>query len=441
MLRRLRRIPWDALRTRLILLIIAVGFAFLFPGDTPGGNGLSDKVLGQARDRLFNYVTWEAEALFHKVVQTQSGLAPYLSEADRAAYVVVYLRKVANLQTLNARIDAILKDPTIPDKEAASAEFVRLRDEKRKDVAVRQALAEAIIETQIASVLRDEGLAVLGEVIPPVSAHITDLPLLLIISPREQIRRELAVNLVAMPPEEQARLEDSIDHGLNVSSLIVPLGGLGLYPSMVYQTWSTRLFNTVAHEWSHNYLYFFPLGLLYMNSYETLTINETTASLFGNEIERKVILRFYKDYPALVNQLPPEIPRRGEQKPTPTPTSRDPNAPPRFDYNSEMNTTRITVDFLLHFKLVDLAERYMEARRRVFAANGYNYRKLNQAFFAFYGGYQAPGGGGAGGADPIGPAIADIRANSPSLKAWLETMRNITTREQLLATRNSVRGR
>jgi hypothetical protein len=103
-----------------------------------------------------------------------------------------------------------------------------------------------------------------------------------------------------------------------------------------------------------------------------------------------------------------------------------------------MNETRVTVDSLLAQGKIEEAERYMEQRRRLFVAHGYRIRKLNQAYFAFYGGYQSPGTG-AGGADPIGPAITEIRQHSPSLRAWLETMRAITSRDQLLAVRDALR--
>jgi hypothetical protein len=103
-----------------------------------------------------------------------------------------------------------------------------------------------------------------------------------------------------------------------------------------------------------------------------------------------------------------------------------------------MNETRVTVDSLLAQGKIEEAERYMEQQRRLFVAHGYRIRKLNQAYFAFYGGYQSPGAG-AGGADPIGPAITEIRQRSPSLRAWLETMRAITSRAQLLAVRDALR--
>ena len=74
-----------------------------------------------------------------------------------------------------------------------------------------------------------------------------------------------------------------------------------------------------------------------------------------------------------------------------------------------MNETRVNADRLLTAGKIDEAEQYMEMRRRLFVANHYAIRKLNQAYFAFYGGYQSPGDTGAGGSDPIGPAIAEIR--------------------------------
>ena len=68
----------------------------------------------------------------------------------------------------------------------------------------------------------------------------------------------------------------------------------------------------------------------------------------------------------------------------------------------------------------------------MFVAHGYFIRKLNQAYFAFYGGYQS-GSPGEGGSDPIGPAVQAIRDQSASVFDWIETMREIVTRDQLLA--------
>ncbi len=129
-------------------------------------------------------------------------------------------------------------------------------------------------------------------------------------------------------------------------------------------------------------------------------------------------------YPDLLP--PPSLPTTSSDAPSPTP---DPNA---FDYGAAMNETRVTVDQLLAAGKVDQAEAYMEQRRQVFVAHGYVIRKLNQAYFAFYGGYQS-GSPGEGGSDPIGPAVQAIRDQSDSIFGWIETMRAIVTRDQLLA--------
>jgi hypothetical protein len=136
-----------------------------------------------------------------------------------------------------------------------------------------------------------------------------------------------------------------------------------------------------------------------------------------------VLARYYPELvPAPVQPAPP-VASTGA---APTPE------PPAFDYGEEMNETRIHVDELLAAGEVEEAEAYMEERREVFAENGYLIRKLNQAYFAFYGGYQS-GAPGVGGQDPIGPTVNRLRENSPSIYEWILTMRGITSRNQLLA--------
>jgi hypothetical protein len=98
-----------------------------------------------------------------------------------------------------------------------------------------------------------------------------------------------------------------------------------------------------------------------------------------------------------------------------------------------MNTTRVRVDELLAAGDVAGAEQYMEERRQFFYENGIRLRKINQAFFAFYGGYQAGGGvSGAGGQDPTGPAVLAIRRSAPGILDFILTLRSVTTRDELL---------
>jgi hypothetical protein len=81
---------------------------------------------------------------------------------------------------------------------------------------------------------------------------------------------------------------------------------------------------------------------------------------------------------------------------------------------------------------IEQAESYMEARREYFWENGYLLRKINQAYFAFYGSYNDTPGGGAAGDDPIGPAVQNLRSQSSSLKAFIDKMKRLTSFEELL---------
>jgi hypothetical protein len=103
---------------------------------------------------------------------------------------------------------------------------------------------------------------------------------------------------------------------------------------------------------------------------------------------------------------------------------------PPFDFRAEMHTTRVTADALLAQGKIDEAEAYMEQRRQVFWNNGYLIRKLNQAYFAFHGAY-ADVPGGAAGEDPVGPAVRALRAESPSLAAFVNRISWMTSFQQL----------
>ena len=92
-----------------------------------------------------------------------------------------------------------------------------------------------------------------------------------------------------------------------------------------------------------------------------------------------------------------------------------------------MRETRTTVDGYLAQGQVEPAEQYMEQRRQEFAAKGYYIRKLNQAYFAFYGSYaDSPTS-----VSPIGTELRKLRGQQKSLRDFLETVGNITSRQQL----------
>jgi hypothetical protein len=275
------------------------------------------------------------------------------------------------------------------------------------------------MQDQVATVIAEEGLIVLGAVLPPVSAQLTPLPYILVISPRVEIRQIYNIPLqhgLTVPTQEE--IETLVLDEIDRSALVVPIGGLGIWPAMIHESGSINyLVDTIAHEWAHHWLTFHPLGISYGGSPALRTINETVASIFGDEIGAKVIERYYPEF-----------------KPSPPSTEEVPGAagedePPAFDFNREMAATRNTVDELLAEGKVDEAETYMEQRRQFFWDNGYRIRKLNQAYFAFYGAYaDSPGEQGD---DPIGPALLALREDSNSLAEFMKRVASITSLEKL----------
>ncbi|HEX2698572.1 MAG TPA: hypothetical protein VHM28_12755, partial [Anaerolineales bacterium] len=103
---------------------------------------------------------------------------------------------------------------------------------------------------------------------------------------------------------------------------------------------------------------------------------------------------------------------------------------PPFDFRAEMHTTRVTADALLAAGKINEAEAYMEQRRQIFVRNGYAIRKLNQAYFAFYGAY-ADVPGGAAGEDPVGPAVRALRDQSKSLVDFVNRIAWMTSFDEL----------
>jgi hypothetical protein len=84
------------------------------------------------------------------------------------------------------------------------------------------------------------------------------------------------------------------------------------------------------------------------------------------------------------------------------------------------------VDGLLAQGRVDEAEALMEQRRREFAAEGYYFRKLNQAYFAFTNLYAGQAGDPSA-TNPIGPKVDELRRRSASLSDFLDRIGGVTS--------------
>ena len=359
--------------------------------------------------KQFDFLVWEVNALRAKATAVLANSHAFLDEETRRQVVLDYLAAVQAVNWLNWEIERVYTDPQVDDPAGATQALQAELAAQRAEMARLQTVAEAIVQEQVGGLLRELGLCRGGRAWPPVLMHMTPLPTVLIVSPRDQIERQYQIPLLAGlgTPEKEA-LETAVFHSLNLSALVVPIGGMATYPAMIMEGSNINwLADVVAHEWAHHWLMPYPVSLNYMTDPAVQTINETAATIVGREIGPQVVARFY---PELL-PAPPE-PVEGE-----TAVSPD---PPTFNFRAELAATRVETERLLAAGDIEGAEAYMEARRRLFVANGYNIRKLNQAYFAFYGAYAAEPG--AAGDDPIGPTVLAIREASPSLKEFLQTM-------------------
>ena len=180
----------------------------------------------------------------------------YLEEAQRSQFVRDYMADLTRVRQLNADIEAIYIDPNISDPIAASADLQNTRDMLRADLERRKPSAEAILEGQVATILVEEGFGIGGQLFPPMAMKFTQAPDLVVVSPRETIQLELSIPVIPLTVDERAALESQIETQQDeVSTLVVPLGGIALYPAMIYETTSiSRAVEVFAHEWLHHYL-------------------------------------------------------------------------------------------------------------------------------------------------------------------------------------------
>ena len=283
-------------------------------------------------------------------------------------------------------------------------------------------LNEKLLEKRVREAFSDQGIfnpldrfftVKIG--FPPINIYLGNPPRQLVVSPRDRIENIRAILLQPdIDVEAMEAIEAEID-GLGYSSLVVGLGGLSTFPSYITDDADIRfILDTTAHEWLHLYLTFTPLGFLKLldtlglrRDYDIATMNETVANIIGKEIGEIVYRKYYA--PPEPNNATPETPKTG------------------FDFNKVMHETRLAVDDYLARGEIEAAEVYMEQRRQYLVANGYHIRKLNQAYFAFHGTYaDTPAS-----SSPIGAEMKQLRAESDSLKDFLDRVSAMGSRQDL----------
>lgn len=419
--------PTDAARGRILsrrailrLLMALVAAALLLQAAwRPPADALDVAVSAATRGQRFDLAAWTVNAVAGKLGDAASNPTAGLTEAAAAQMVREWLQTAQRAGQLASQIERTYADPATADPAAATAAQRAELAAIRQQLSAEASVVEAILEQQLTEIVRTEGLTSAGLVWPPVRMSFSEPPHLLVVSPRDRIERLRSVDLLPdLDSAGRAAVEQAIAENENLSAYVTGIGGYGVYPTMVIDRyglpWTAE---TVAHEWIHNYLAFRPLGWSFLQGGESVVINETVASIAGEELGRALLARYYPD---LLPPPPPPVQSLEE-------IEEQTGQPAAFEFGPQMRATRLVVDELLAGGYVAEAEAFMEARRRTFAENGYLLRVLNQAYFAFHGSYAT----GAASSDPIGPKLTRLRELSPSLQAFMQTVEQLTSVAEL----------
>ena len=350
----------------------------------------------------FDFVNWESFTIANEIFRRWHPPILPVAEVEQRILVERFLAQEQQIGDLENQLDQYYtkNSSSLPP---ATTLIQKLAQLKQAQAAITPQV-ETILSHQTESVLHDEGFTVAGQVFPPVAFRFIDPPTALILSPRDKIVSRYFVGLLpGLDNSIRTNIESTLDRRGDVSSYVTNIGGLASYPTMVIvHPDLIYLTEVIAHEWTHNYFFTFPTNMAW--AYQTYprltTINETTADIVGQEIGRQVILRFYPDW---ADRLPP-------LDPTGQPAPAKPS-----DFDLAMRRIRLEVDRLLATGQVTQAETFMEAERVKLVKQGYNLRKLNQAYFAFHGSYALS----PGSVDPTGPQLRRLRAASLSLRAFV----------------------
>ena len=366
----------------------------------------------------FSIFKWEIGALSQEIDEAFSDKDK--APADQSQVVVDYFDIMSRINAEQQVIEAITSGIMSGDLSARQVALDAL--ERQRDALTTQ--AEQVLESQLRATLNSLGihnpldsLLDLTFTFPPVKLRLQEPPKLLVVSLRGNISRLTTVTLNNnMSLDNISQLEDAVS-ALDVSALVVDLGGIATYPSFVANRYGLQFaLSTAVEEWLHQYFFFRPLGFRYgleslgFNGPDYIaTMNETLAGIVSDEVADIIYKTYYASF------YPPASSSDGD------------TTPPAFNFNSFMHDTRLTVDSMLAQGQITQAETYMEQQRLILASHGYIIRKLNQAFFAFYGSYADQ----PGFENPIADNLKALRAKSATLAAFVQQASGFTNPDEL----------
>ena len=394
----------------LAIVIAVIGGVSVFANPADG----FAKTLYGKRLNLFQ---WEVSNFFDKwTYQTTNLFKAELNEKEQREKVAEFFRNIKLLNSRKSELDYLIaRDSNQAMIFAVDSKISDLRMEIDKDMP----FIEEFLESEVSQVLSvQEIIDELGPIHwPPVDFTFESNGLLLVISPRNKIFREKEYLLLpTLSKLEQIAIEDEIEKNYpDLSALVIRIGGVATYPAQVRLNSSLHpTLNLIAHEWLHHWLIFRPLGQKWFAGGELQAINETVANIFAEEIGDAA-------YESVTGE-------KIFRKPwTPTQSKEEMIQPGEFNFKREMRKTRIELDRLLADGLIEYSEKYLEERRKLFVEEGYNLRKLNNAWFAFHGSY----GNSSASVSPIESQLRLIRFGSTNLRDFLNLVKNISQDGQL----------
>ena len=356
---------------------------------------------------------------------TSSSLDSYIDAAVKSYRFSIFHWEVTSL---TGRIQQTPENgtPSVADTQAVIDYFAALRQKTLSpaEAESQRGRVQSTIELQIRNVFKQDGINnpfgdIFGFSFPPLIFELAEPPHLLVVSPRGRIFEIRNILLLQdLSTDRMNEIETQVEQS-GYSALVVELGGLGAtFPTFVNSSLGLHgVLDTVVEEWLHQYLAFKPLGFRYVldllgisRNKDIITMNESLAGIVSSEIGNQVFDKYYAGYfPGSNNSLPAA------------------SANTSFDFNAAMRQIRQTVDAYLAGGQIDRAEQYMDQQRDYLQTKGYNIRKLNQAYFAFYGNYaNTPAY-----ANPIGTALKDIRGRVNSIKDFLNRVARVTSLREL----------
>lgn len=421
-----RRLHWWLQRLPTYILILAI-CAGAIPSSGLTARGYYETRLGALTGPVsFSLSLWTVDAIAAKLGQMARGSpGARLPVDEQKARLDAFFALGDEANRLEGERDSLAnRGLTSADADVAALEGA-LRA-LRATRAGESLIVERILEQQVQSVLQQEGIALfeLGRFFfPPVFFKLIDLPDVLIVAYRDRFEMRTQVALQrSITIQQQESVEGAVDGDLNVSSLVVPIGGYSTYPTMIAGTAPLDfVLGAIAHEWCHVYLTFRPLGAAYGRDGQVTAMNETVCGIIGDDVDALVRETYYGAE---------KTPRPWETPPSPAPAPPPPREEPQgFNANRELRKIYLAAEERLKANDIAGAERVMADGRQYLADNGIYIRKLNQAFFAFYGSYAD--GPDSIRPDTIGDDLRALRRQSASLKHFFVTVSSMTSYDDL----------